>query len=289
MSNSFNNVIIYNGYPLSVVVAVALHVTLLVALLFFQTESKSEVLDIVPATVIKSLFIDENPQVTNQKNRERERVERIEQRRIATEREQQRAQQEADAAAQRRAEEQAAARAEEQAQERARQQAALREREEVERQLAEQRARERAQEQEQQRQIDAEQARRQREARELAAEDARRQEQAAAAAAEAARTEFELIQSATGLIQQVVQENWSRPPSARNGMRTILQISMFPTGEVTDVTITQSSNDPAFDRAAETAVYRAAPFSELQSLPIKLFNENFRSFSLTFQPEDLLN
>jgi colicin import membrane protein len=72
-------------------------------------------------------------------------------------------------------------------------------------------------------------------------------------------------------------------------MRTILQISMLPTGEVTDVTITQSSTDPAFDRAAETAVFRAAPFAELQSLPIRIFNDYFRSFSLTFQPEDLLN
>lgn len=289
MSGTFNNIVIYNGYPLSVIVAVGIHITLLVALLYLQSEGESEVMEIVPATVIKSLFIDENPQVTNQKNRERQRLERIEQQRIAREQEQRREQQEADAAAARQAEEQAAARAEELAQERARQQAALREREEVERQLAEQQLRERTQQQERQRELDAEEARRQQEARDRAIDQARREEQAAAAAAEAARTEFELIQSATGLIQQVVQENWSRPPSARNGMRTILQISMFPTGEVTDVTITQSSNDPAFDRAAETAVFRAAPFSELQSLPIKIFNENFRSFSLTFQPEDLLN
>lgn len=287
MSGTFNNIVIYNGYPLSVIVAVGIHITLLVALLYLQSEGESEVMEIVPATVIKSLFIDENPQVTNQKNRERQRLERVEQQRLAREQEQRRVQQEAEAA--RRAEEQAAARAEELAQERARQQAALREREEVERQLAEQQLRERTQQQERQRELDAAEARRQQEARDRAIEQARREEQAAAAAAEAARTEFELIQSATGLIQQVVQENWSRPPSARNGMRTILQISMFPTGEVTDVTITQSSNDPAFDRAAETAVYRAAPFSELQSLPIQIFNENFRSFSLTFQPEDLLN
>ena len=72
-------------------------------------------------------------------------------------------------------------------------------------------------------------------------------------------------------------------------MQTVLRIIMLPTGEVTDVAITQSSNDPAFDRAAESAVFRAAPFRELGGLPIKIFNENFRSFSLTFKPEDLLN
>ena len=117
----------------------------------------------------------------------------------------------------------------------------------------------------------------------------RQQELAKASAAEAARTELELVQSATALIQQAVQETWSRPPSARNGMRAVLQIRMLPTGEVLDAVITQSSGDPAFDRSAENALYRAAPFGELQSLPINVFNANFRSLSLIFEPEDLLN
>ena len=174
-----------------------------------------------------------------------------------------------------------------------REQAALRAREELERQRAEQERRQReedaqreANEEERRRRELAEQQERQRQ-QELQRQ--RQQEAAEAAAAEAARTEYELVQSATALIQQVVQENWSRPPSARNGMRAVLQIRMLPTGELVDATITQSSGDPAFDRSAETAVIRAAPFSELQDLPINVFNANFRSLSLIFEPEDLLN
>ena len=72
-------------------------------------------------------------------------------------------------------------------------------------------------------------------------------------------------------------------------MRAIIQIKMLPTGELLDVAITQSSGDPAFDRSAENAVYRAAPFSELTALPIRVFTQNFRTLSLIFQPEDLLN
>ena len=98
-----------------------------------------------------------------------------------------------------------------------------------------------------------------------------------------------LLNSATAIIQMAVQQVWNRPPSARNGMRAILQISMLPTGELLDVRITESSDDPAFDRSAENAVYGAAPFTELQSLPINVFNANFRTLSLIFQPEDLLN
>ena len=170
-------------------------------------------------------------------------------------------------------------------------QAALREREELERlrelEREEQLRREREErENELRRQREREEAERRRREEETRQ---RQQAQAEAAAAEAARNEFELVQSATALIQQIVQENWSRPPSARNGMRAILQIRMLPTGELVDVLITQSSGDPAFDRSAETAVFRAAPFNELQSLPINVFNANFRSLSLIFEPEDLLN
>ena len=286
MSSAINNIIIYNGYPLSVVVAVGLHITLLVSLLYLQGDSKVETIDFIQPTVIKSLFIDENPQVTNQKNIERRRLERIEQQRVERQQDDARKRTEADAAAQQRRQKQEAVKAAADAQELSRQQAVLRDREEVDRLLLEQQRREREREQRETEQADSQ---RQEEARERSEQRAREAEQASAAAENAARTEFELIQSATGLIQQVIQENWSRPPSARNGMRTILQISMLHTGEVTDVTITQSSNDPAFDRAAETAVFRAAPFAELQSLPIRTFNDNFRSFSLTFQPEDLLN
>lgn len=287
MSSTFNNIVIYNGYPLSVVVAVGIHITLLVSLLYLQADNSVETIDFNQPTIIKSLFIDENPQVTNQKNIERRRLERIEEQRVERQRDDARKEREADAAAQQRRQEQEAAKAEADAQELARQQAVMRDREEVERLLEEQQRRER--EQEQQRQIAAADQQRQQEAREQAERQAREADQALEAAENAARTEFELVQSAMGIIQQVVQENWSRPPSARNGMRTILQISMLPTGEVTDVTITESSNDPAFDRAAETAVFRAAPFAELQRLPIRTFNDNFRLFSLTFQPEDLLN
>ena len=117
----------------------------------------------------------------------------------------------------------------------------------------------------------------------------RREDAEKSAAADAARTEFELVQSATAIIQQAVQQVWNRPPSARNGMRAILQIQMLPTGELLDVRITQTSGDAAFDRASENAVYSAAPFTELRDLPINIFNANFRTLSLIFQPEDLLN
>lgn len=290
MNNAFNNLIIFNGYPLAVVVAVGLHVLLLAGLLYLQSNNEVEALELVQPTVITALFIDENPQVRNERVIERQRVQRQQERE-----EQQRA---AEAAAAQQAREEAERQAAEQRareQEAERQRQALVEREELERQRAEQerlrQERERQQEVEQQRQqeLDRQQAEAAERRRQEEAARRRDQEAAEAAAAQAARNEFELVQSATGLIQQLVQEQWSRPPSARNGMRAIIQIRMLPTGELLDATITQSSGDVAFDRSAERAVYAAAPFSELQQLPINVFNANFRSLSLIFEPQDLLN
>ena len=281
MKDTFNNVVIYNGYPLSVVVAVTFHSVILALLLYLQSTKSPEALELVQPTVVKALLIQENPQVAN----ERKRLERQQQQRRTRELEV--AQQAAEAERQR--QEQADARAEEQR--KARELASLRQRQEQERLNADQLVREREEqnelEQEQRRQRELAEAQRQQESRDR--ERQRQIEAANAAAAELASSEFEMVQSGMAIIQEAVQSVWSRPPSARNGMRAILQIRMLPTGELIDAVITESSGDPAFDRSAENAVYSAAPFRELQALPSNVFNENFRSLSLIFQPEDLLN
>ena len=275
-SEGVNNLVILNGYPLAVVVAISLHILLLGGLVYLQSSSQSQALELIQPTVIKALLIEENPQITNQRNQDNRRLEA---KRKETER--------ANAEAQKKREEQAAERKrqEEAAQKReqqrvAKQRADAKVKAEREKTLAEEERKKREAEKRRE-----EQAQRERESR----QQREREDAQDAAAAEAASSEFELIQSATGLIQQLVTENWSRPPSARNGMRAIIQIKMLPTGELVDVIITQSSGDPAFDRSAENAVYRAAPFAELTALPIRVFNQNFRTLSLIFQPEDLLN
>ncbi|SUZ81889.1 uncharacterized protein METZ01_LOCUS34743 [marine metagenome] len=276
MNNVFNNLVIYNGYPISIAAAVAFHIMILVLLVWVQSNNRMDSFELVQPTIVKALFIDENPQVRNQQILERQRVERIEQQRILREEEQLQEQEEVER--QRQVQEQ-----------REREQTVLRDREELERQ----RAQEAQREQEQQERIRVEQQRELAEAERLRQEEEverqRQAEEVAVAAAEAARTEFELVQSATALIQQALQQVWNRPPSARNGMRAILRIRMLPTGELLEASITQSSGDSAFDRSAENAVYSASPFSELQNLPINVFNTNFRTLSLIFEPEDLLN
>ena len=88
-----------------------------------------------------------------------------------------------------------------------------------------------------------------------------------------------------GIYQRVVA-NWSRPPSARNGMEARLLVELIPTGAVVGVTVVESSGNNAFDRSAEAAVRKARAF-DVPREP-ELFERHFRRFSLLFKPEDLL-
>ncbi len=118
-------------------------------------------------------------------------------------------------------------------------------------------------------------------ARELAAEQTRlREEQQAAADAD-------LIQSYNSIINDRVSQNWSRPPSARNGMSVVLRIQLVPTGNVISVETLTSSGDSAFDRSAERAVKKAERFPELKDMPARVFERYYRNFNLKFIPEDL--
>ena len=113
---------------------------------------------------------------------------------------------------------------------------------------------------------------------ELATVDAQRQ---------ATVTAGEMSASFVSLIQRTVVNYWSRPPSARNGMECELSIQLIPTGEVVNVTLVRSSGNSAFDSSAVNAVQKAGAFPELQNLPSREFEKNFRRLTLIFKPEDL--
>ena len=87
-------------------------------------------------------------------------------------------------------------------------------------------------------------------------------------------------------IRQAIVEAWSRPPSARLGMQARLRVDLIPSGDLLTVTILESSGNPAFDRSAEVAVRKVGRFDVPKET--RLFERNFRRFTLLFKPEDLL-
>ena len=102
-----------------------------------------------------------------------------------------------------------------------------------------------------------------------------------------AQADEEAAMSYMDVVRQAVERSWSRPPSARNDMQVELVIQLVPNGQVIDVKVSRSSGNDAFDRSAVAAVWKAERFPELQKLPTRVFDAQFRRFKILFKPEDL--
>lgn len=88
------------------------------------------------------------------------------------------------------------------------------------------------------------------------------------------------------LIRMRAAEGWTRPPSARNNMSVTLRVNMLPDGTITAATVSRSSGDAPFDNSAVAAVKNIGRLTEMQGLSAQEF-QPYRSFTMTFTPEDL--
>ena len=98
-------------------------------------------------------------------------------------------------------------------------------------------------------------------------------------------TDDEKAMAYVAQIQREIVQNWSRPPSARNGMEALLRVRLIPTGEVVDVKVEDSSGNDAFDRSAVLAVTKARRF--VVPTDSMRFERDFREFTVLFRPDDL--
>jgi colicin import membrane protein len=81
-------------------------------------------------------------------------------------------------------------------------------------------------------------------------------------------------------IQARIERAWSRPPSARPGLRCEVLVTQVPGGTVTDVKIGACNGDAAVQQSISVAVFRASP---LPAPPDpSLFERNLR---LVFAPD----
>ena len=98
-------------------------------------------------------------------------------------------------------------------------------------------------------------------------------------------TDAETTKAYAAQIRQDIAKNWASPPSARNGMQALLLVQLVPTGEVVNVTLEATSGNDAFDRSVILAVRKAGRFS-VPKKP-RVFEDNFREFTVLFRPENL--
>jgi colicin import membrane protein len=83
------------------------------------------------------------------------------------------------------------------------------------------------------------------------------------------------------LIQQHVERQWNRPPSAQSGLECVIAVSQSSNGTVLRVQVEQCNGDAAVKQSIENAVQRASPLP----LPsdMRLFERNLR---FIFKPAD---
>ena len=86
----------------------------------------------------------------------------------------------------------------------------------------------------------------------------------------------------SSIIEGQIRAAWKKP-IVSEGLSVELVLSMVPTGEILDVKIKRPSGNEAFDRSALIAVAKVKKFENL-SMSAKLFDDNFRNFSLIFKP-----
>jgi colicin import membrane protein len=82
-------------------------------------------------------------------------------------------------------------------------------------------------------------------------------------------------------IRSRIQNAWIRPPTAKQGLKCVLNVSLVPGGAVTGVSLGQCNGDDAVRQSIQTAVYNASP------LPPPPDNIAFpHELIITFEPTD---
>ena len=99
------------------------------------------------------------------------------------------------------------------------------------------------------------------------------------------KSSVEEISYYSNLIRDQVIINWKQPSSAKKGMSAEILITLVPTGEIVQVKITKTSGNQAFDNSALNAIQKVSKFDGLD-MGRRLFDNNFRKFTLVFNPEN---
>tara|TARA_Y100001001_G_scaffold38441_1_gene32619 strand:+ start:707 stop:1318 length:612 start_codon:yes stop_codon:yes gene_type:complete len=99
------------------------------------------------------------------------------------------------------------------------------------------------------------------------------------------KSSAEEISYYSNLIRDQVIINWKQPSSAKKGMSAEILITLVPTGEIVQVKLIKTSGNQAFDSSTLNAIQKVSKFDGLD-MSRRLFDNNFRKFTLVFNPEN---
>ena len=98
---------------------------------------------------------------------------------------------------------------------------------------------------------------------------------------ESQHSQVELYSS---LIIKSIQSAWRKPMNIQDGLVCDLRLSINKNGRIVNVNLIRSSGNLRFDNSALKAVQRAETFNFFKDIPYSLYNTNFKSVVITFNP-----
>lgn len=87
------------------------------------------------------------------------------------------------------------------------------------------------------------------------------------------------------IIIKSIQSAWRKPINIQDGLICDLSLSINKNGRITNVNLIRSSGNLRFDNSALKAVQRVETFSFFKDIPYSLYNSNFKSLVITFNPK----
>ena len=88
----------------------------------------------------------------------------------------------------------------------------------------------------------------------------------------------------SSLMIQIIQSAWRKPINIQDGLVCNLRLSINKNGRITKVNLIKSSGNLRFDNSAIKAVQRVETFSFLKNISYSLYNNNFKTIVITFNP-----
>ncbi len=87
------------------------------------------------------------------------------------------------------------------------------------------------------------------------------------------------------IIIKSIQSAWRKPINIQDGLTCDLSLSINKNGRITNVNLIRSSGNLRFDNSALKAIQRVETFSFFKDIPYSLYNSNFKSLVITFNPK----
>ena len=97
-------------------------------------------------------------------------------------------------------------------------------------------------------------------------------------------SQYSQVKLYSSLIIKSIQSAWRKPINIQDGLVCDLRLSINKNGRIVNVNLIRSSGNLRFDNSALKAVQRAETFSFLKDIPYSLYNTNFKTVVITFNP-----